>query len=129
MAVAGRTVAAIPGLPIVCSWGYVGERLGAQRSIGRDSDLVGELVYNLREIQQVVEKTCGKTRRYQKLPESEAANRVGVFRAQSPLYSSSCSRGAPYEPFAMTSMCIAQRLVESYLGPAHAQKCGGDQDV
>jgi hypothetical protein len=25
-------------------------------------------VYNLREIQQVVEKTCGKTRRYQKLP-------------------------------------------------------------
>ena len=49
----------------------------AQRSIGRDSGLVGELVYNLREIQQVVEKTCGKTRRYQKLPEAEAANRVG----------------------------------------------------
>ena len=81
MAVVGRTVAAIPGLPIVCSWGYVGERLGAQRSIGRDSDLVGELVYNLREIQQVVEKTWRKTRRYQKLPEAEAANRVGVFRA------------------------------------------------
>ncbi len=70
-------------VPTVCSWGYVGERLRAQRSIGRDSDLVGELVYNLREIQQVVEKTWRKTRRYQKLPEAEAANRVGVFRAQS----------------------------------------------
>ena len=106
----------MPGLPIVCSWGYVGERLGAQRSVDRDSDLVGELVYHLREIQQVVEKTCGKTRRYQKLPETEAANRVGVFRAQSPRYSSSCSRGAPYEPSAMPNRRIAQRLVESYLG-------------
>ena len=97
----------MPGLPIICSWGYVGERLGAQRSVGRDSDLVGELAYNLREIQQVVEKTCGKTRRYQKLPESEAADRVGVFRAQSPRYSSSCSRGAPYEPSAMPNRRLA----------------------
>ena len=106
----------MPGLPIVCSWGYVGERLGAQKSIGRDSDLVGELVYNLREIQQVVEKTCGKTRRYQKLPEAEAANRVGVFRALSLRCSTSGSRGATYEPSAMPNRRIAQRLVESYLG-------------
>jgi hypothetical protein len=47
---------------------------------------VGELVYHLLEIQQVVEETCGKTRRYQKLPEAEAENRVGVFHAQSPRY-------------------------------------------
>ena len=72
-------------------------------------------MYHLREIQQVVEKTWRKTRRYQKLPETEAANRVGVFRAQSPRYSSSCSKGAPYEPSAMPNRRIAQRLVESYL--------------